>query len=104
MRLYLYYFLVGFTWTPAYREILQDESPFELINCEVELEFTFDVNGAECFPRKISQTSQLADFGICSIPNVRFQTEEIQMSFDTVDFNWFASPHTDKVKATYSYF
>ncbi len=32
-----------------------------------------------------------------TMPNRRFQTEEVNMEFETVDFNWFANPHTEKV-------
>lgn len=76
---------------------MEEESPFDLANCEIKLEFTFDALGKECFPRHKSQTEKFAEFGMLTMPNRRFQTEEVNMEFETVDFNWFANPHTEKV-------
>jgi len=92
------YFSVGISWTREVRSLLESgESPFNLSNCNIELEFTFDTEGLDCFTRKFSANSRVADFAILNVPNDTFQTEEIIMEFDTVDFNWFASPHTEKV-------
>jgi len=89
--------LVGFSWTREHRSILESaQFPIDLNDCQLLLEFAFDTEGKECFPRKKTGANSFGDFAMLTIPNDTFQIEEISMEFDTVDFNWFASPHTEK--------
>jgi hypothetical protein len=62
-------------------------SPFDISVCSFEIEFN---NLNDSFPRKQSQTIHIADFAIFNIPNVTFQTIPVSLTFDFVDYNWYA--------------
>ena len=93
---------VGISWTPENRKHLEEERPINLENCEIPLEFTFESTKSSPpqYPRKEGE-KKFADFGILNIPSIEFQTETLSMNFETVDFNWYSSPHTDKVTTTH---
>lgn len=88
---------MGITWTDDNRSTLETESPFQLKNCQCELEFNFK-DQSECFPRSTAQGNAVADFGVLNKSNGLFQTEFLSMKFDTVDFNWFGKPQSEKVR------
>lgn len=96
---------MGLTWRKDERVYLETETPFNLINCEKPLKFKFTKDLSNCFPRKDDATPDLtfADFGVFNMINSVgqfaniFQTEELSMTFDNVDFNWFANPQSPMV-------
>lgn len=98
---------MGYAWKPDHAEFLEDgEYAFDLKYCKLKLKFRFDTECSECFPRKITQPENTSgnvielnavDFAVLSLPRKSFQSEEIPMSYDTVDFNWFANPQNEKV-------
>ena len=51
---------MGITWTDDNRSTLETESPFQLKNCQCELEFNFK-DQSECFPRSTAQGNAVAD-------------------------------------------
>lgn len=92
------------TWPQDVRLFLEAESPFQLINCEKQLVFRFPWSYYGMFTREskkesgsTTSTHQFVDFGIYTMlnrPINTFQTEILSMTFDNVDFNWFANPHS----------
>ena len=78
----------------------QDE-PVELQLYTHFLELTFD-NVNSCYPRNVTLANnavqRFAEFAVMNHNPGEYQTEIISMQFDTVDFNRFSSPHTDKVR------
>lgn len=87
--------LVGITWTAAKRKELETESPFLLQDCQLNLEFNFK-DPSEIFPHS-NNLGNFAEFGVFNQPNSLFQTEFLSMKFDSVDFNWFGKPQSEKV-------
>ena len=43
-------------------------------------------------------SSSYADFAIYNMPNNEFQTKTLSMSFETVNFDWYAQPHRKNVR------
>lgn len=86
---------MAFTYTTERRQELEAE-PFNIDDCQITIEFTFDKNGDECFPRN-ENTSAYLDLAIFNTPNTTFQNFILSMKFDSVDFTWFTSPNTPKV-------
>lgn len=96
---------MGFSWNKTVRNELQnDQQPFDIKACELPLIFVFDGECNTCFTRTITQPLaksdaefHVVDFAVLTLPDGLFQTEEISMVFETVDFNLFASPQNEKV-------
>lgn len=86
--------IFGITWTPIQRDVLELENPFRVDDCKITLTFTFEYDLNDVYPRQTTQNNWV-EIGIFSNPNRRFQTEEISMTFDSVDFNRFEPPTSD---------
>lgn len=71
--------------------MIESQPIFDLNICKIDLLFTFDYEGQDCFPRRKSSVTSYADFAIFANPNNNFQSEIISMQFDSIDFNWYAS-------------
>ena len=85
-----FFFLVGLTWTTLQRDLIESQPVFDLNICKIDLLFTFDYEGRDCFPRTRSSSTAFADFAVFTHPNNTFQTEIVSMQFDSIDFNWYA--------------
>lgn len=88
---------VGLTWTAAQRSELEKLDNFNHDDCKLPVEFIFDKDAKDTFPRKMGSSSY-ADFAIYNMPNNEFQTKTLSMSFETVNFNWYAQPHSKNVR------
>ena len=86
----IFFFLVGLTWTTLQRDLIESQPVFDLNICKIDLLFTFDYEGRDCFPRTRSSSTSFADFAVFTHPNNTFQTEIVSMQFDSIDFNWYA--------------
>jgi hypothetical protein len=88
--------LVGITWTPQQREIIETESPFNLTVCKMSLNFKFLYECDDCFPRA-ENPNRWVEIAIYSNPNQSFQAEPLSLTFDNVDFNRFELPSSENV-------
>ena len=47
----IFFFLVGLTWTTLQRDLIESQPVFDLNICKIDLLFTFDYEGRDCFLR-----------------------------------------------------
>ena len=88
------YFAVAIAWNIHQRSVLEES--FVLNAYKVDLEFTFDINAEDSFPRKQGALAY-ADFAILNVPNNTFQAKTLSMKFDNVNFQSFAGTHSQMV-------
>lgn len=86
---------MGIAWSLEKRAEL--ENLFDLDECTLSLSFTFSSEMNACFPRKFKD-SFVADFAIYSLPHGSFQSEEISMVFESINYQWFAGGQSKKVQ------
>jgi hypothetical protein len=84
----LFFALVGIGWSEESREFLASTTNLNLELCKIYLEFTVEGDLQDLYPYFNTKTnSYFATFGIYNLSNTTFQTRNISMKFDTVDYN-----------------
>lgn len=68
---------------------------------KIPLEFSFDINAVNTFPRKEDGTLAFADFAMLSMPNNTFQSKVLSMKFDNVNFQLLAGANSKTVILSY---
>jgi hypothetical protein len=71
---------------------------FDLDLCSIDIEFTFEKDCKNAFPRKPEDIETFyVDFAIYNLPNPKFQTKYLSMKFDTVDYNCLSKAQSTQV-------
>lgn len=90
---------MGLTYTEDKQKELEEERPIIMEHFKFHIEFTFDAKIDVNLRQDL--LGKFVEFGILTQPRNEFQTEILSMTFDTVDFNKYCSPHTDQVSLPY---
>jgi len=91
-------FLVGIGWPEETRSVLENTIPFNMDRCRFELEFEFDNNSDQLYPRPYLDM-YFADFAILNKTNTTFQKTILPMKFDFINFNWFVGTQNKMVSS-----